>query len=529
MPSTTLASLLLLAAALVPACTPDRAHTPPPVGPEPTPSPVEVTEALVPAELEVQGELANRYLPADAVTEVMARIRVHSPESPDGRRPRATIGVVVDTSASMEGEAIAQARGAALTLLEGLRDGDVLSVVTFGSASQVLVPNTVLGPDTRPQIRTAIEAMAATGTTDLAGGLRASLAQLQGQARAGEINRMVLVSDGVPNDPSPLATLAQQARGAGISITALGLGLEYHETLLGQIAQASGGTFHFVEDPAEVAAVFSEEVLSIDRLAARGVSLTLTPGPGVQIAEVSGHAGGYQGSNLVIGLPDMAEGETRQVIVKLAVGEHYDGATVELLDGVVGYTDARTNTVMQQRTFLSARATDDDEQRAQGVDLDVALAAARATTAAATLEIMAIARRGQVEAATVKLDAAVEHARALSERVPDAALAKLIDDLVELRPTLPGLAPAPVARPSTSSRPQGRGSKGKQPAVVRATEPHDRIGLDRPPRPVMAGSTGAVPRPEPQPLSEEAAREVRASHERAYKTLHGNRPRRRGR
>ncbi|MEM9462257.1 MAG: VWA domain-containing protein [Myxococcota bacterium] len=529
MPSTTIASLLLLAAVLVPACTSDRAHTPPPVGPEPIPPPVEVAPALAPVELEVLGELANDYLRADAATEVMARIRIRSPESEDGQRPRAAIGLVVDTSASMEGEAIAQARGAAVTLLDGLRDGDVLSVVTFGSASQVVVPNTVLGPDTRPQIRTAIEAMAATGTTDLAGGLRASLAQLQRQARVGEINRMVLVSDGVPNDPSPLASLAQQARGAGISITTLGLGLEYHETLLGQLAQASGGTFHFVEDPAEVAAVFRDEVLSIDRLAARGVSLTLTPGPGVQIVAVSGHAGSTQGSNLVVGLPDMVEGETQQVIIRLAVGEHYDGATVELLDGVVGYADARTNTVIQRRTFLSARATDDDEQRAQGVDLDVAVAAARATTAAATLEIMAMARRGQVEAATAKLDATVEDARALSERVSDAALAKLIDDLVELRPTLPGLAPVPVAKAPRSAQPRARDAKGKQSAVVRATGAHGEIGLGGSSGAVMAGSTGAVPRPEPAPLSEGAARGVRASHERAYKTLHGSRPRRRGR
>src|SRR5690606_23751305 len=110
--------------------------------------------------------------------------------------------LVVDTSGSMEGDAIVQARTAALTLLGDLRDGDVLSVVTFGSAPQVLVPAAVLDPQVRTRIRADIERMEATGTTDLAGGLSTGLEQVRSQARAGEINRIVLVSDGVPNDES---------------------------------------------------------------------------------------------------------------------------------------------------------------------------------------------------------------------------------------------------------------------------------------------------------------------------------------
>ena len=320
--------LLLTAAALVPACTPRKAHVAPPVGPGAVsvdPGDPTIAEAA-PLRLEVVTELANRFVEADASGEVLARIQIRAPSPGDTPRPRANIALVVDTSASMEGDAIVRARQAALTLLEGLRDGDVLSVVAFGSSAEVLAPATVLDADTRPALRTAIEGMRAWGPTALAGGLQAALQQAQAQARGGEINRMVLLSDGVPNDEAPITNLAQQARNGGISITALGLGLEYHETLLGQIAQLSGGNFHFVEDPAKVAAVFRDEVRAIDRLAARGLSVTLTPGPGVSIVDVPGHALGYNGRNVVVGLPDLAEGQMHQLVVRLAVGEHRDGA-----------------------------------------------------------------------------------------------------------------------------------------------------------------------------------------------------------
>lgn len=492
-------SALLLAAALLPACTPNRAHTAPPVTPTDPSVVVQPTQAVAPVELEVVGELANRMIEAGKPAEVLARIRIVSPEGHDAERPRANIGLVVDTSGSMEGDAIVQARSAALSLLADLRDGDVLSVVVFGSVPEVLVPATVIDAQARPRIRADIERMKATGTTDLAGGLSYGLAQVQSQMRSGEINRIVLLSDGVPNDESTIYGFAQQARSYGVPITALGLGLEYHETLLGQIAQESGGKFHFVEDPAKVASVFREEVLSIDSLAARGVALTLTPGPGVTVLEVPGFTPGYSGRSVVIGLPDLAEGETQQVIVRLAVSEHRDGANVELLDGVVSYADARTGTGMQQRTFVAAKATADAAELEQGVNLDVAIAAARATTAAATLQIVQMARGGDVKGATALLDTTVKHAKGLQKAMPDPELGRLVDGLVELRPTLKGLAPQPVAvdrrgRAQGDLEIAGGGQPGTVPAPVAADAPT---------------------------MSPASAREVRTSHERAFKVLHG--------
>jgi Ca-activated chloride channel homolog len=437
-------------------------------------------------------------------TEVLARIRIHGPAQKNATRPRANIGLVVDTSGSMAGDPIAQARAAALTLLGDLRDGDVLSVVVFGSVPEVLVPATILDPQVRPRIRAEIERMQATGTTDLAGGLGLGLQQVQSHARHGEVNRIVLVSDGVPNDETSIASLAQHARGAGIPITALGLGLDYHETLLGQIAQASGGKFHFVEDPAKVAAVFREEVLRIDSLAARGVSLTLTPGPGVGVLEVLGHSPGYSGRSVVVGLPDLAEGETQQVIVRLSVGQHSDGASVELLDGVVSYADARTGLGRQERTFIAAKATADPVALEQGVSLEVAVAAARATTAATTLNIVQLARGGDVWGATTLLDQTVQSAKELQAALPDAELARLVDDLVALRPTLEGLAPQPVA----VDRPRGKGKA--HPDELEQSQPPPRKG-DGTGRDAVA----------PEPMSPASARGVRTSHEHAYKVLHG--------
>jgi Ca-activated chloride channel family protein len=81
------------------------------------------------------------------------------------------------------------------------------------------------------------------------------------------VNRVVLVGDGVPNDDRQILPLVAQAAAQGISVTALGLGNDYDETLMGHIAQLSGGRFFDVS--AKVASFFSEEVTGLHKVVAR--------------------------------------------------------------------------------------------------------------------------------------------------------------------------------------------------------------------------------------------------------------------
>jgi hypothetical protein len=94
------------------------------------------------------------------------------------------------------------------------------------------------------------------------------------------------------------------------------------------------------------------------------------------------------------------------------------------------------------------------------------------------------------------LDQTVKSARALNKAMPDAELARLVDDLAELRPTLPGLAPQPVAVDR-----RGSGGQPQPDAIQPGTAP-------------MASPSDVT-------MTPASARGVRTSHERAYKVLHG--------
>ena len=197
--------------------------------------------------------------------------------------------------------------------------------------------------DSRKLLRDKLGAMKAQGTTDLAGGLRAALGEVQRSFDPHGINRIVLVGDGVPNNPAGIRELAQSAGSQAIPITALGLGQDYDETLMGAVAQLSGGQFHYVRESGEVASFFKNEVLRLKQVFARNAMLDLTTGPGVRIREVVGEPTSATGTGVRIALGDISRSDVRDLVVKLHADAHRDGAPVDrraLLRAVFKYDPA---------------------------------------------------------------------------------------------------------------------------------------------------------------------------------------------
>lgn len=417
--------------------------------------------------VELRGELGNEFVQAAQPSEVIARLRVSGDRLAEVARPPINLGLVIDTSGSMEGDPIRDARDASLSLLDLLAPGDRLSVVAFNSRADVVLPSTEITGAGLDEVRAAIEQMQAHGTTDLAAGLAAGIAQVSAHRFTEGVNRIVLLGDGVPNDEAPIRPLAQGAGQAQIPITALGLGQDYNEVLMGEIAQLSGGHFHYVEDSSAVAATFRDEVLRLSRLVARGVMMILSPGPGVQIESVVGQSVTASGNQVNINVGDLAEGESRDVIVRMRAEGRREGASVELLDATLSFVDAVAGAgPLERRVFLGARATADIERFEQGRNAEVMRDAERMQAAAVVIEALRVARAGDYGRAHDLLEEA-EHQL---DAVGDLESVRLRD----LRRSMP-VAPAPPA-PSSSARPRSAPAPAprSEEFEARSREAHDQ-------------------------------------------------------
>ncbi|MFO0550537.1 MAG: VWA domain-containing protein [Polyangiaceae bacterium] len=402
-------------------------------------------QAPPPQLLGVELATSPKLIAADKEASIFLRVRVKGLAIDTGTRPTLNLVLVVDTSGSMEGSAIERAKAACATLVEAMRDGDIVSIVTFGARPHVIVPSSVLDKKARASAAQAISAIVAEGTTDMAGGLTEGLNQARAHLRSDGINRMVLVGDGVPNDPAPIGPLADQAKQMGIAITTLGLGPDFDETLMASVAQRSGGSFHFVDDASKVATVFEREITRLDRLVSRSTAVALVPGPGVAIEDVVGWPEQVSGRGVYFDLGSLSEGDQRDAIVKVRVSAHRNGSKAELVDATISYVQAVAGASMEVTQFASLQVTSDAAALQDATVPEIEHQAARLTVADGIVTAIASARAGDVAGAKTKLDQVVQLAARAGKQFDDSDLLAKATEAKQLKKTVASLAPPPVA------------------------------------------------------------------------------------
>jgi len=323
---------------------------------------------------------------------VTVRVALGVKPSERSGRPPANLALVIDTSGSMEGKAIEDARSAAVTLVDSLSPKDRLAIVVFNSKTETLLPSTVLDDADMKDVHQKLAALRAEGTTDMAAGMQAAIAEVSAHVDPEAVNRVILLGDGVPNDETPMEALTESAAQHGISITALGLGPDYNETLMGKMAQVTGGRFQYVADSSKVASFFKEEVARLQKTYARDAWLELATGPGVTIESVIGQEIQRTPTGVRVHVGDLALGEKMDVFAKVALAGRKDGAPVELMDAVLRYHEGTGGAQKEKRAFVGVRASKDRAKIDAGRNADVEAGAKQAQQAADTLEEIRHAR-----------------------------------------------------------------------------------------------------------------------------------------
>ena len=455
-PRTSLALLPLLTASL--GCgTPKHTKVADHLGNSASPL-VVVAPAVDPKLVDMTAEATMSLLAANATTELGVRMLVTARDLPDAQRPPLNLGLVLDTSGSMDGDAIGSMKSSAKALVDRLRVGDRISIVTFHSHADLLVPSTVIDSTNRAAMDHAIDGIVASGTTDLQGGLTAGLAQVTQHQLPLGINRIVLLSDGVPNASNQLPATIASIHQYGISVTSLGFGIDYDTSLMTQIARDTGGTFHYLDKPEEVAAVFDDELTKMSTVVGRGLQLVLEPGPGVTILPMPGIQQSSNGTWYTT-VGDLAAGETRDLMIPIKVATRAAGSTAELVQATLTFDDVIGKSGSRQRgAFVGVKTSTDASAIKAGIKVGLEVARIRASAAAAILTSMQLAREGQVAPARQQLALAMAAVRVAATKYRDAGLDVLLKQLDEVAKQLAQIAPPPelvdrAKRSSINDRP----------------------------------------------------------------------------
>jgi Ca-activated chloride channel family protein len=288
----------------------------------------------------------------------------------DTARAPVALALVLDKSGSMEGRPMEQLKIAVKYLVDKLTPADLLTIVTFGEESEIVMPlRRVVNVEL---IKEHVDRIRPRGTTNLWAGMTDAIRELTSSHSPHHLKRMLLLTDGEANegitDYQSIITEVRARRLAGVSYSTLGMGVEYNEELMMAIAKNTGGNYHFIEHPDEIPKVFERELGSLFGTVGAEARLTLRVRKGARVARVYGFEHEARDGAAVIELPALEAGKMQAVLVEMMMEPH-PPARFKKLDTELSYLPfGQTERVSQRASAVFEFTVDKDKVRAHEND-----------------------------------------------------------------------------------------------------------------------------------------------------------------
>ena len=343
-----------------------------------------------------------------------------------------SLALVIDRSGSMAGQKLANARAAARKLVQSLRPGDRLALITYGSDVTTLVPSTLIDEESRTRLFSAVAGISDRGGTYLSGGFEAGRDELLKASAPGQLRRVILISDGQANEgitsTSSLSIMAREALERGIHLTTMGVGLDFNENLMTAMAEHGGGHYYFIEDASALAGIFSKELETLTSAVAREAELEITLAQGVELVELYGYTYSQQGRVIKVKLPDLFGGQDRKVMCKLQAPTGVAG--VQPLAGTKLYfTDVKSGAAVTLTSAPTVLVTDDESLVNSGRDRGVLARVEQAKISTNLSKAMESYSTGNLAEAKTRLSNQIATTTAANKDLKSSELDKIVGQL----------------------------------------------------------------------------------------------------
>ncbi len=276
-------------------------------------------------EVTLRATLARPYLAATTTPQLAyALIEVQPTEVVAQVRMPVNVCFVLDRSGSMKGEKIERVRQAVAMAVDLLDAQDIASVVIFDHRTEVLVPAAPVSD--RRAVQDRVSRIRDAGGTKIAPALEKALREIE-RDRSGAIRRLVLLTDGQTENEDECVRRSEDAGRMGVPITALGVGKDWNEDLLIEMANRSGGTADYIARPDEITTYFQNTVQQAQNAAVQNATLNLrlvqgiTPRAVWQVIPLINNLGyrPISDRDVTVTLGELEKGQGRTLLVEFLV------------------------------------------------------------------------------------------------------------------------------------------------------------------------------------------------------------------
>ena len=273
--------------------------------------------------------------------------------------------VVLDTSGSMDGAKLNEAKTAVKELVRTMHDDDDIAFVHYSDHADTVQPLRRVG-QVRAEMDRAIDSLTANGGTNIPAGLELGMHELEaGLQRADtrdtdRVRRVVLVSDGLDSYKSRSQLLAQNSATKEITVSSMGIGLDFDEAYMGGVARSGHGNFGFVNDEPTLTAFLKRELIETATTVAQGTVAHLHLPVGVRLVKATGADAEVHGRDVDLRVGAIFADEAKRVLLQLET-DLPAGALADFSGSLTWRTAGRGAASEAEATIpqLEVRATND--------------------------------------------------------------------------------------------------------------------------------------------------------------------------
>lgn len=256
------------------------------------------------------------------------------------------IAIALDKSGSMyAAEKLDYVISAVSHVVDCLRPNDLCSIIVFADKARVLIPSSQIydKQSARRLVRNIDQVEVGSGT-EMLHGIRAAMDEIRRNQSAERLNHIVILTDGLTLHESHCKEACLMAAGRGISVSTIGVGDDFNEQFLLDIANACRGNSYYIDIPRDIPQIFEKELRGVQNVVVRNPRLSLklskdiTVRKAYKVKPLINDLGALNTVERVASVPlsDLQREETQSILFELVLPSRQPG-TYRVAQSVLEY------------------------------------------------------------------------------------------------------------------------------------------------------------------------------------------------
>jgi Ca-activated chloride channel family protein len=198
------------------------------------------------------------------------------------------LAIVLDKSGSMyAAQKLEYVINAVSHVIDMLRPNDLCALIAFADKARVLIPSSqIYDKNSARQMVRKIDQIDVGSGTEMLHGINAAVEEVRRNFSRDRMNHIIILTDGLTLHEARCKEKCILATEEGISVSTIGVGDDFNEKLLLDIANSCRGTSYYIDRPREIPSIFESELRGVQSVVVRNPEIRLKLAKDVHVRRV---------------------------------------------------------------------------------------------------------------------------------------------------------------------------------------------------------------------------------------------------